>query len=165
MELDDFIQAYEAAKARGERIELKTCLPDPSDPLYGSVLRELVRVDLEYNWDRGQPRPLEEYRNSFPELFRDLDSLGAIAFEEYRLRCLAGENPSPAEYERRFGVDTSSWPPPRPASAAGDPAASDGPQARSEKKDPLLASALMAEHTAVFDDLHRCDPGTQFKTP
>src|SRR5271166_3987363 len=115
MELDDFIRAYEEARARGDRVDLETCLPEPSDTLYGSVLRELVRIDLEYNWDSGQPRPLEHYRSSFPELFRDSESLNAIAFEEFRLRCLAGENPSPAEYERRFGVNTSSWPCPQPA--------------------------------------------------
>ena len=155
------------------------------------MLRELVRIELEYNWDRGQPQPLEHYRSSFPELFRDPESLHAITFEEFRLRCLAGENPSPAEYEHRFGVDISTWPCLRPPGAAGDPTAPARPQAGPEETDPLLVSALMAEaalsyqewyggqagqggaagrpfsegfegspdHAAVFDELHRSDPG------
>ena len=45
--LDDFIRAYEAAWEGGESVDLKTFLPDPGHSLYGSVLRELVRVDLE----------------------------------------------------------------------------------------------------------------------
>jgi hypothetical protein len=33
-----------------------------------------------------------------------------IAFEEFRLRRQAGEDPSPLEYRRRFGADTQDWP-------------------------------------------------------
>lgn len=96
-ELDDFIRAYEAAWARGERVDLKAFLPEPGHPLYSKLLRELVRVDLEYGWDRGQPR------SSFPKLFSDRESLQAITLEEYRLPHLAGGKATPAEYERRFG--------------------------------------------------------------
>jgi serine/threonine protein kinase/Tfp pilus assembly protein PilF len=152
MELDDFIEAYEAARARGEQVDLETYLPEPSDALYGSALRELVRIDLEYHWDSGRPRPLESYRSSFPDLFRDPESLSAITFEEFRLRCLAGEDPSPAEYERRFGVDTTTWPRPQPVGAAGDPAAPARPQVDSEEVDPLLDSALMAETALSYQE-------------
>ena len=106
---------------RGERADLKAFLPEPGHPLYGSVLREVVRVDLELHWARGQPRPLEDYRSSFPELFSDRESLHAITFEEYRLRRQAGENVTPAEYEHRFGVDVTTWPSLQPAGVGGDP--------------------------------------------
>src|SRR5262245_22375983 len=109
LELDDFILAFETAWTRGEPVDLKEFLPEPGHALYISVLRELIRVDLEYGWDRGRPKPLEDYWDSFPELLRDPESLHAITFEEYRLRCEAGEEPSPAEYERRFGVDVRNW--------------------------------------------------------
>lgn len=75
VELDTFIRAYEAAWACGEPVNVKEFLPEPGHPLYGSVLREVVRADLEYHWAHGQPRPLEEYRSSFPELFCDRESL------------------------------------------------------------------------------------------
>jgi eukaryotic-like serine/threonine-protein kinase len=110
MELDDFVRAYEAAWACVERAELKAFLPERSHPLYRSVLREVVRVDLRFRWDRGQPIPLEEYRTSFPDIFSDREILHAITFEEYRLRSQRGVNVTPGEYERRFGVDVASWP-------------------------------------------------------
>ena len=57
MELDDFIRAYEAAWDCGERADLKAFLPEPGHPLYDSVLRELVRVDLEFRWVAVNPGP------------------------------------------------------------------------------------------------------------
>jgi eukaryotic-like serine/threonine-protein kinase len=110
LELDDFVREYEAAWARGERVELTAYLPEPGHPLHRSVLRELICIDLEYHWARGEPRHVDDYRHSFPDLFRDQDSLDAIAFEEYRQRRQAGEDATPQEYARRFGVDVTDWP-------------------------------------------------------
>jgi serine/threonine protein kinase/Flp pilus assembly protein TadD len=118
-QLDDFVAAFEAARGRGGRDDLAEFLPERGHPLYLEALRELVRVDLELGWEQGRPRPLEEYRRRFPELFADPDSLAAIAFEEYRLRRAAGENPTPAEYERRYGLPVTDWP--APLSAGREP--------------------------------------------
>src|SRR5579885_2826650 len=112
-ELDSFVAAFEAAQAHGASIDLTAFLPGPDHALYGDVLRELVRVDLEYGWARGRARSLEDYRRAFPQLFRNADDVRAVTFEEYRLRRQAGEDPDPDEYRRRFGVDVGSWPPPR----------------------------------------------------
>jgi hypothetical protein len=117
-ELDDFIRAYEAAQAQAGQADLMAFLPNPDHPLYHQVLCELVRVDLEYGWERGRPKRLEEYQHWFPELFRDPESVQEIAFEEYRLRQQAGENPAPDEYQQRFGVSTGSW-------AKADPVSND----------------------------------------
>ena len=144
VELDDFIRAYEAAWACGEPVELKAFLPEPGHPLYGSVLREVVRVDLEYHWARGQPRPLEDYRSSFPELFCDRESLHAITFEEYRLRRQAGEPVTPAEYENRFGVDVTTWPSLHPDEVADDPAARTSATASPEDTDSRPGNSLLA---------------------
>jgi eukaryotic-like serine/threonine-protein kinase len=103
--VDPFVDAYEAAQARDGHAEPADFLPDPDDPLYPDVLCELIRVDLEYAWSRGQPRRLEAYRAEFPALFRDPDRLRLVAFEELRLRRQAGEDPCPSEYLRRFGVE------------------------------------------------------------
>jgi serine/threonine protein kinase/Flp pilus assembly protein TadD len=103
-ELDAIIEAYEAAQAERGEADLAAFLPGPSAPHYRDALRELVRVDLEYHWRRGRPRRLEDYQARFPDLFRDTEGLQAIAFEEFRLRQQAGEDPTPSEYGRRFGV-------------------------------------------------------------
>ena len=101
VELDDFVRAFEAAIA-DETIDLSEFLPPVSDPLYGSVLRELVRIDLEHRWSNGRPRPLQDYQAAYPQLFRDRESVTAIAFEEYRLRRQAGEDVTPGEYGASF---------------------------------------------------------------
>ncbi len=109
-ELDGFVAAFEAACAGHDRAALDVFLPDPAHPLYRDVLRELVRVDLEYGWEQGRSRGLADYRGRFPQLFERPDDVRAIAFEEYRLRRQAGQDPDPEEYRRAFGVDTKGWP-------------------------------------------------------
>src|SRR5262249_46337613 len=68
------------------------------------------RVDLEYGWQHGRPRPLQEYQQRFPALFADPGCRGAVAFEEYRLRRQAGENTTPAEYREKFNMEVADWP-------------------------------------------------------
>jgi hypothetical protein len=88
--LNDFIEAFETAQARGETPALAAFLPEAPHPLYRAVLSELIRVDLEYSWKRGRPKRVEDYRLLFPDLFEDAAAARAIAFEEYRLRRQAG---------------------------------------------------------------------------
>jgi serine/threonine protein kinase/tetratricopeptide (TPR) repeat protein len=130
--LDDFVAAFEAARAAGTEADLADFLPAPEHPLHSAVLCELVRVDLEYRWSHGRPLPLEDYQRRFPGLFLQRDALRAIAFEEYRLRRQAGQAPAPAEYQQRFGIDTTGWP-----GTAADPAGwrhhpAHDPEARSD---------------------------------
>src|SRR4051812_35803210 len=108
--LDDFIEAFEEAQARGLAADLADFLPREGHPLYPQVLRELVRVDLEYGWARGRPPLRGEYRRRFPALFAAPAAARDIAFEEYRLRHQAGERPAPGDYRRDFDVNTAGWP-------------------------------------------------------
>lgn len=108
--LDDFISAYEAAQSRDGDANLADFLPAADDPHYREVLRELVRVDLEYARQHGAPRPLAEYLERFPDIAEDPASLAEIAFEEYRLRRQAGEEVTPETYQRELGVDIQNWP-------------------------------------------------------
>lgn len=102
--LDRYVADFETARKADPSIDLVGFLPDHGDPLYLPVLRELVRVDLELAMESGRPRRLELYRNDFPELFRDRETLRAVAFEEFRLRQQAGESVQPDEYFRRFEI-------------------------------------------------------------
>ena len=101
-DLDGFLARFESARGRGPA-DPADYLPPETDPLYLPVLREMVRVDLEFAWDAGGERRLEEYAGRFPRLFADPDSLRAVAWEEFRLRQMAGEAPTAAEYRERFG--------------------------------------------------------------
>jgi serine/threonine protein kinase/tetratricopeptide (TPR) repeat protein len=109
-DLNDLLEAYEHARAVEGDVDLQACLPSASHPLYREARSELVRLDLEYSWQNRRPKPLAAYVALFPDLFDDQHTAHDIAFEEYRLRALAGENPSAAEYTRLYGVDTALWP-------------------------------------------------------
>jgi serine/threonine protein kinase/Flp pilus assembly protein TadD len=109
--LDSFVEAFE--QARRDRVaDPSDFAPGPGDPLRLPVLRELLRVDLEAGWAAGAPRPLDDYRAAFPDLFADPEAAADVAFEEYRQRLRAGQRPSREDYARRYGVATDSWPTP-----------------------------------------------------
>jgi serine/threonine protein kinase/tetratricopeptide (TPR) repeat protein len=108
--LDEFVEAFETSQAEASAPPLEEFLPDVDHPLRFTVLRELVRVELEYSWQRGRPQRLEHYQERFPELFRHGPTLSEITFEEYRLRQQAGEAATPAEYQQRFGINPADWP-------------------------------------------------------
>src|SRR4051812_48326371 len=85
-DLDDFVRAYEEAYARDGRASIAEFLPPVDSPLRAPVLRELIRVDLEYGWERGCSRGLSEYQEAFPELLGDEEGMGEIARDASRLR-------------------------------------------------------------------------------
>src|SRR5260370_12918573 len=110
LELDDYVKAFEEARAGDPNARLADCLQRGDRVFSPDVLRELVRVDLELSWQGECGKRVEDYAAEFPELFGDPGALQEIAFEEYRLRRLAGEEATPAEYARRFGVNADDWP-------------------------------------------------------
>lgn len=116
--LDDYVEAFEQAWRSQGFADPRSYLPAREDEMYMRVLRELLRIDLELGWESNRPRRLEDYRTGFPELFADRESLGEVAFEEYRLRRQAGESPSPEEYSRQYGIATDDWPPSSDASSS-----------------------------------------------
>ena len=124
-ELDEFVRAFELAYHDRGEADPAAFLPPADHPLHAAVLRELVRVDMEYGWERGRPKDLAEYQRDFPALSADIAALHEIAFEEYRLRHQAGQNPSPDEYLRRYG-SASTWRPAASGSTA-PPSNANGP--------------------------------------
>lgn len=84
--IDEVVEAYEMAQARDGRANLEEFVPSSDHPDRLAILCELVRVEMEYGWRRGQPKQLDRYREQFPDLFHDPDMEQAICFEESRLR-------------------------------------------------------------------------------
>src|SRR5437763_11872279 len=105
IERERYIEAFEAARTADPSTDLARFLPPPAHPLYVAVLEELVRIDLEQHWLRGEPRWLEHYLDRYPQLLEASASVRTLAFEEFRLRRRAGEAPSTEEYKTRFGID------------------------------------------------------------
>ncbi len=168
MELDDYVGAYEAARAADESADLRCFAPAPGEALFLPVLRELVRVDLEIGWEQGTPRSFDEYLRRVPELARDRESLQAIAFEEYRLRRQAGQAVAPSDYHR-YGIDTDTWESgdsaPRPAHASDDLASAALEYRRLRRQDNNIDGTVDGcgnptplPHMALFRALHRSNP-------
>jgi len=104
--LDRHVAAFEVA-LRLDAADLAAYLPPRRGPGYLDVLIELIRVDLEWGWRRGQPKALAEYEARFPEAFAFGGHRAVLAAEEERLR-------------RRYAAEASTHPggrPPEPSPA------------------------------------------------
>jgi eukaryotic-like serine/threonine-protein kinase len=107
IERESFIEPFETAYAADPNVDIDSFVPPPRHPFRLKVLEELVRIDLEHHWLRGEPRWLEDYFHRFPELFDASAAVRTLAFEEYRMRRRAGHAVHAEEYRRRFGIDPS----------------------------------------------------------
>src|SRR5262245_42245148 len=96
----DYVEAFGTARAQGPA-DPSDFAPPPDHPLRLSVLRDLVRIDLEAAWSAGTPKPLDDYRDVFPDLFADPAAAADLALTEYRLLLRAGFRPSPEDYAQR----------------------------------------------------------------
>jgi serine/threonine protein kinase len=110
LELDEFVEAYEARLADTGSARLADFLPRSGHPDFARIVGELIRVDMECAWTRGQPKRIADYRHEFPELLNDSAVVTAIAYEEFRQRRQAGEEVSHDEYAQNYAIDVSDWP-------------------------------------------------------
>lgn len=110
IELDDVVEAFEAALADSGDERLEEFLPDPRHPQFPAILSELIRVDIEYRWSQATPVNLHQYRERFPQQFADRDFVAPLAFEEFRARRQAGHLVSRDEYAARYQIDVADWP-------------------------------------------------------
>jgi serine/threonine protein kinase len=97
-----FEQAWQQAERAGHDVDLDAFLPRNGDHLRLPALYQLIGVDLEHRWKRGQKVELESYLYRFS----DLGSLGVLPTElilrEYRVRHAHGDRPAPEVYRARF---------------------------------------------------------------
>ncbi len=97
-----FEQAWQQADRAGHDVDLDAFLPRNGDRLRLPALYQLIGVDLEHRWKRGQKVELESYLYRFSEL----GSLGVLPTElilrEYRIRHAHGDCPAPEVYRARF---------------------------------------------------------------
>ncbi|MFO0806220.1 MAG: protein kinase [Gemmataceae bacterium] len=159
--LDDFERRLQLnAHARFE-----DALPPEADPQYVALATELIRLDMEYAWGRGEPRAPEHYLSACPALAHSTASIEALAFEDYRLRRLAGQSVSPESYAKRFGISTCDWPVDPRVHDEDDadplldsPATSTPPPVRGV--DALRTSVLAADSDAGNQELRRAEAAT-----
>lgn len=103
------IDRYEAARCAGEAVDFASFAPSSNEDGFESTMLELMRVDMEWCWNAGERKSVEQFRDRFPRVLSSASSLQSLAFEEYRMRRRLGEAVDPAEFSTRFRIDTSSW--------------------------------------------------------
>ncbi len=101
-ELDKLASKLEEAWKKGGPVDLGVLLPPPETPLRKQALVELIKVDLECRWRRGQSVSLDYYMDKYAELGRPRDLPAKLIFEEYRVRHLWGDKPPLTLYQNRF---------------------------------------------------------------
>ncbi len=109
LDVDPYVQAYEAARRETGHARMRDHLPSATDPSHPQALAEMIRVDIEYGWADGRPKRVADYLAEFPELAGHARLIHELAFEEYRQRLECGEQPDPGEYRERYGVDPGKW--------------------------------------------------------
>ena len=108
--LDEYVVAFEAMRASHDEVRLADFLPPSNHPERSTVVVELLRVDLEYGWEQGQPPDIEQYRRWFPEVLEVPEHWERVVFEEYRLRRRAGDGVTRQEYAATYAITTDDWP-------------------------------------------------------
>jgi serine/threonine protein kinase/tetratricopeptide (TPR) repeat protein len=163
--LDDVVAKFEAALARDSQADLSSFLPDESHPLRASTLVELVRIELEHEWEKGQPRNLDSYFLRFPEVFAETARRQEVAYEEFRLRRQVGQDPDPLLYAKQYGIETKDWPVKRnePADSPVSIARSYRDLRRQAGFRPGDVHSWLQTYRAfsvarIFHDLHQADP-------
>jgi hypothetical protein len=97
-----FERAWKASELGGEPADLGKFLSPIGDPLRQLELEELIKIDLEVRWRRGQALGLDYYLGMYPELGDATTVSPNLIYEEYCIRHTHGDRPPLTEYEVRF---------------------------------------------------------------
>ncbi|NOX53926.1 MAG: protein kinase, partial [Planctomycetes bacterium] len=101
--IDRAVEELEIAWQSGRPIALAEWVPPPGDRLREPILVELIKVDQEFRWRNGEPKPLEEYLREWPELAHQPALVTELVQAECVNRAVAGEEPpSGGELRSRF---------------------------------------------------------------
>ena len=97
--LETFVEAWET----NPEPTLGDHLPEAPPELRRLALIEMIKVDLDYRWQRDPPGPLvEDYATDLPELEADGGLPVDLVYEEYHIRRRVGDQVDGDEYFDRF---------------------------------------------------------------
>ncbi len=100
LEIDRYVAAFEAARRAQESSEVDRFLPDVGHPLRDAVACELIRVDLELRWERGEQPGLDQYRDRFTGVFTDPELAGKLEYEWHRQCSERAKQTAPPRLEK-----------------------------------------------------------------
>ncbi len=99
-QVEGLVNAWESG---GDPPDLASFVPSDPPGMRRLALVELIKVDLEYRWQRrGLPQQVEEYVAAFPELADDNGVPADLIYEEFYVRSSTDSPPTPDEYFERF---------------------------------------------------------------
>lgn len=78
--------------------DLRQYLSDMPETLRPAALAELVMVDFERRWKRGERRTINQYLEDYPTLREAEDTVVELLRAEFELRRRSGERPDESEY-------------------------------------------------------------------
>lgn len=130
--------------------KLENFVPDRESENYLEILAELVRSDMEFRSDSGQPVTAATYFERFPDLGSNANARNEVVFEEYRLCNIRGAAVSHQQMEQRYGVDASDWPLRHNFAAAG-PQSSTVPSGRRGLRNSNLDFPSPGDHVGDFE--------------
>jgi serine/threonine protein kinase/formylglycine-generating enzyme required for sulfatase activity len=101
-QLQELADRFQRDWQDGKSVDLERFLPPAGSPHRPLVLHELILIDMEMRWQRGQVIGLEYYLEKFPDLGAARSLPPKLIAEEYRVRHRHGDRPALATYQRRF---------------------------------------------------------------
>ncbi len=105
--LDSLLVSFDQAwteKLLQERVD---ALPPTGSPVRMAALIELIKIDIERQWQRGNQIPVEEYLTRYPELVTPETVPTSLIQAEYEVRCQFGAALQLEELCQRFPAHAS----------------------------------------------------------
>ena len=109
-QVDDLVESFEQAQLATGQADVRDFLPDAQVPDYERTVVELLCVDLQYSWRHGKPKSLTDYLEQFSETLASPLHLAVLAYEDYRMRRLAGLEVTCDRYRESYGIEIDEWP-------------------------------------------------------
>lgn len=108
--ISNAVHEFEALWQQTRNPAIEPFLPAAGDPLRLRLLIELLRIDQEHRWERGEHRLLEQYLQDWPELASQPAAIQELLDAECLTRFCLEDSPTRDELRQRFpqfadGVD------------------------------------------------------------
>ena len=99
---EEVLECFELAWREKGEPRIEDFLPAEETAQRTPLLAELIKIDLEYRWDRGGRPKVEEYLERFGELTNSQAVVEELIHEEIQVRSHHGCGPSAEELRERF---------------------------------------------------------------
>ncbi len=100
--ISNAVHEFEALWRQTRNPAIEPFLPQPDEPLRLRLLIELLRIDQEHRWQRGEHRLLEKYLQDWPELTSQPTAIQELLDAECLTRFCLDDSPTRDELRQRF---------------------------------------------------------------